>query len=306
MNELQHIRYSKHATSRLSASLSKNDHILIAMTTEEFFDYAVSIKRLSGWQEKDIAVWLKHILFNQGSLSSTAKTIWDRYSDNLKSLGSYSPVLVDAYGLARLAVDLQKGGDVFSKFRVGSHAGRTYILISGYANLRNHLRSAIYWADNAKVVSMGIGKSGVTQAVKGGLIISIIFSVAFHAVDQCLNDRKTWHHFVAGITVDVVSALTGGAIAWSAVTTVMGASAMAAVGPIMLVVFVGAGITYLLDRLSSKYNLTERLAQLLLECEKRTREKTIDIQENITRGLNYESEDPLRFLYRLFGIPYYE
>ncbi len=204
-----------------------------------------------------------------------------------------------------MARDLQKGGSVFTKYRVNTHLGKAYVVFKGYPGLRTHLTGTRYLASNPKVISLGIGKLGAANAIKGGIVISIVFSVAFHALDQLLNERATWHDFVAGVSVDVVSALTGGAIAWGAVSVVVGATAMAAVGPIALVVVVGAGITYALNAVADHYSITERIAGLLKESEARMKENTRKMREEIRRGLNYADEDPVGFMHKLFGVPYF-
>ncbi|MFT7559108.1 MAG: hypothetical protein ACI93R_001012 [Flavobacteriales bacterium] len=178
-------------------------------------------------------------------------------------MGSFLPVLSDVKVLAALAYDLHKGGGVFSKYRINTHAGKSYVVFKGYAGLRAQLTSTRYLASNPKVVSMGVGKLGAANAIKGGLLITVVFSAAFHAVDQLLNDQATWHDFIAGVSVDVISAITGGAIAWGAVVAVVGGAAMAAIGPIVLMVFVGAGITYALNAIGDHYGLTEKVAAQL-------------------------------------------
>ena len=293
------------STKELAQALAKNDHTLVAMTAEEFVDFIVGIKNKQGMTRQQVIIWLDDVINKSKEVSQSAKNIWNSKKAILKNGGSYLPVLSDSKTLFALAQEMQKSGSVFTKYRVSTHSGKAYVVFKGYAGLRTHLTGTRYLASNPKVISMGVGKLGAANAIKGGIVITIVFSVAFHALDQLLNDRATWHDFVAGVTVDVVSAVTGGAIAWGAVSAVVGATAMAAIGPIALVVVVGAGVTYALNALADHYNLTEKLATLLKESEARMKENTRQIKEEIRRGLNYADEDPVGFMHRLFGVPYF-
>lgn len=152
---------------------------------------------------------------------------------------------------------------------------------------------------------MAVGKLGVAKAIKGGVIISIVFTVVFHALDQLMNDKATWHDFFAGVAVDVAAATAGAAIAWGVVSAVVGATAMAAIGPIALVVVVGAGMTAALNAIGSHFGVTSKLAGLLKEAEQRMLDSIEEVKWEVRRGLNYADEDPVGFMRRLFGVPYY-
>lgn len=211
----------------------------------------------------------------------------------------------DARVLAILAAEMHRGGHILSKYRVNIHAGQAYVVLKGYPGLRNQLTGTRYLLNNPKVISMGIGKLGAAQAIRSGVVISIVFSVAFHTIEQLINDRATWHDFLAGVTMDVATAVTGASIAWGAVSTVVGSTAMAAIGPIALVVVVGAGNTMALNAVSDNFELTERLAVMLKEAESRLVANMNQIKNEVRRGLNYANEDPTGFMHRLFGVPYY-
>ncbi|GAB2525680.1 hypothetical protein [Microbulbifer agarilyticus] len=212
--------------------------------------------------------------------------------------------MADAKVLAALAYDMHKGGNLFTTYQIKTYSGRSFVMFKGYAGLRSQLTGTRYLANNPKVVSLGVGKLGAAKAIKGGLVFSVVFSIAFHSIEQLLNDRATWHDFVAGVSVDVVSAVAGSAIAWSTVSTVVGAAAMATIGPIALVVVVGVGATYALSAISEHYGLTKKLSQLLKDAESRMVKNLEDIRRETRKGLNYMDEDPIGFMHRLFGLPY--
>ena len=290
--------------SELERSLKKNEHTLVVMDPKEFIDFVVRQKLRSGVSKEDVFEWMDSVIMSAKEISSTTKQTWQENKSYVKSYGSYVPALADTKVLAALAYDLHKGGSVFTTYQVKTYSGRAYVMFKGYPGLRSQLTGSRYLANNPKVVSLGIGKLGAAKAIKGGLVFSVVFSVAFHSIEQLLNDRATWHDFVAGVSVDVVSAVAGSAIAWSTVSTVVGATAMATIGPIALVVVVGIGATYALSTISDHYGLSKKLSQLLKEAESRMIQNLEEIQRETRRGLNYMDEDPIGFMHRLFGIPY--
>lgn len=295
----------KRETRDLNEALKKNEHALVVMMPNEFMEFLVIAKKRQGLSNEQIIAWLDQVIENAAELPQAARQQWQQQKARLKNVGSFLPAISDSHTLMVLAREMARGGHILSKYRVNTYAGRSYVVLKGYAGLRNQLNGTRYLINNPKIVSMGIGKLGAAKAIKGGVVISIIFSVAFHALEQLMNDRATWHDFVAGVTVDVASSLIGAGIAWGAVSAVVGATAMAAIGPIALVVVVGAGITLALNALNEHYQITERLAGMLKEAEANMRANLREMQYEINRGLNFANEDPIGFLHRMFGIPYF-
>lgn len=290
--------------SELERSLKKNEHTLVVMNPEEFIDFIVCQKVRGGISREGVYDWMDSVIMKSGEVSPMTKQVWQENKSYIKSYGSYMPALADTKVLAALAYDLRKGGGLFTSYQIKTYSGRSYVIFKGYAGLRSQLNATRYLANNPKVVSLGVGQLGAAKAIKGGLVLSIVFTVAFHSVEQLLNDRSTWHDFVAGVSVDVVSAVAGSAIAWSTVSTVVGAAAMATIGPIAIVVVVGIGATYVLNAIGEHYGLSGKLSRLLKIAECRMRESVEGVQRETRKGLNYMDEDPVGFMHKLFGIPY--
>ncbi|WP_075185143.1 hypothetical protein [Teredinibacter haidensis] len=293
------------STQQLALALKQNEHTLVVMMPDEFLEYVILQKKRTGQTIEQITEWMNSLIIDSTEISQSAKQDWLRQKERIKNAGSFLPVLSDTKTLVVLATEMYKGGHILSKYRVNTHAGRAYVVLKGYPGLRSQLNSTRYLANNPKVVSMGIGKLGVAKAIKGGIVISIIFSVAFHALEQLVNDRATWHDFVAGVSIDVASAVAGASIAWGVVSTIVGATAMAAIGPIALVVVVGAGITLALNAVNSHFGLTEKLATMLKQAESRMVSNIQKIRNEVYRGLSYAEEDPIGFMHALFGVPYF-
>ncbi|ARU59130.1 PMP-22/EMP/MP20/Claudin family multipass membrane protein [Oleiphilus messinensis] len=289
----------------LSNALAKNHHCIVVMSPEEFLNFAITQKRNQGMTNIQVSTWLDSLVANSEKASSVAKAQWNQNKATVKEGGAYLPVLSDLLSLAKLAREMHKGGHILSKYSVKTYNGREYVLLKGYPGLRSQLTGTRYLASNPKVVSMGIGKLGASNAIRGGVGIAVVFTIAFHSIEQLMNDKATWHDFVGGVSVDLASIAVGSGIAWGAVATVVGTSAMVAIGPIAIVVVVGMGITVALNAIGDHYRLSDRLAELLKESEQRMRHNISDMKREVMRGLNYADEDPVGFFHRLFGVPYF-
>lgn len=288
----------------LTVVLKGNHTSMVVMTSDEYLDFILLLKVRSGMNFMQAIDWVSNVISRSSEISVLAKNEWNAYKELVKSAGSYLPAVLDAVTLVALAKEMKKGGDIFGKYKVSAHPGPAYIVLEGYSGLREKLQGTKYLASNPQVVSMGVGKLGVAKSIKGGIIVSVIFSVAFHSLDQLLNDKATWHDFVAGVSVDIVTAATGGAIAWGMVSAVLGGAAMVAIGPIAFVVVAGTGLAWALSVLGNHFEVTERIATMLKESEARVLQNLQQIHSEVRKGLNYADEDPVGFMHRLFAVPY--
>lgn len=288
----------------LGRTLASNAHTIVVMDPSEFVDFAITVKKQRGLSDAKIVAFLNDIVMQSPQIGSAAKALWQSQKSNLKNYGSYAPVFSDALALQALALEMHRGGDVLSKYRVTTYNGKNYIVLKGYAGLRKQLNGTRYFANNPKIVSMAVGKLGVASKIKGGFILSVVFSVGFHSVDQLMNDKATWHDFVGGVAVDAVAAGVGAWAAWAVVSTFVGGTAMVAIGPIVAVVFVGAAVTYALGEIESRLQFGNKLAGFLREAERRVLEEVDAAKREVKQGLTYAEEGPVGFFHRLFAIPY--
>ncbi|MEH6395998.1 hypothetical protein [Pseudoalteromonas sp.] len=158
-------------------------------------------------------------------------------------------------------------------------------------------------ASNPKLFTIGVGKLEAAKAMKTGFALTLIISVTFHAVDQLLNDQKTWHDLVAGITVDM--AVVGAAIATTFAVTYFATAFAGAVIvttaaiPLLIVVSVGIAFTAL-TMVFSTDPIADAIAYKLRELESNLRSEMIEVNKKLEKGF---SEDPYAFFNSLFGVP---
>lgn len=283
----------------LAKALAANSHTMFVMNEAEFFELAVNIKLQQGLNEQQILSWLETL----SQENTGVKALWQRRGEGIKGLISFAPSLLDSAALAVLAKDLSKGGNVLTKYQIKNYHGRTYVIIKGYPALRRHLTGSRYLASHPKVVSMGIGKLGADKAIKSGFVLSIVLSVGFHAVDQLLNDQKTWHDFVGGVAADVIYAGASFAIASCFATAILTGSASLVIGPLVIVVAAGLFATAMFLLIDEHIQLGQLLSKMLFDTQRNIEHKVSDIKKSASELEKQWSGDTLTFLHKLFGIP---
>ncbi|WP_134058291.1 hypothetical protein [Rheinheimera aquimaris] len=283
----------------LAKALAANSHTLFVMNEAEFLELAVNIKRQQGMQQTEINAWMKQLALQNPALGQ----LWDRYNERVKLFMSTIPVTADAAALAVLAKDLSKSGNLLTKYQIKTYHGRTYVIVKGYPALRQHLTGTRYLASHPKVVSMGIGKMDAAKAIKGGFVLSFVLSVGFHAVDQLLNDQKTWHDFVGGVAADVIYAGAASAIALGFLSIIAGGSATLIVGPLLIVLAVGALATTLFLLIDEHVQLGRHISQMLSDAQNQIESDVMRAEMKSKRLKTQWNEDTLTFLHELFAVP---
>ena len=197
---------------------------------------------------------------------------------------------------------MKRGGRVFSKYQIKRYGGREYVIFDGYPGLRRHLRRSRYWANHPKVVSFGIGRSGLANLAKGGLVVSVFISAGFRLVDTLLSDQKTWRHFVSGVVVDVIFAVALAGLAWGAAATLAGIATMVTVGPLVAMVVAGVFFTYAFNNFNAEV-FVDKMADKLELFEQAMNQSHTSAKAKLS-GVRAESNsDPVGFIHRLLGVP---
>ena len=298
------IKQTKERRKReIDSIISANNNVAVMMNHREFIDFLVVQKKNESMTMKEIIQWFDQVIRSSAIISPTVKKFWEDHKGVVKNLGSYSPVFSDVKLLTALAMEMQRGGKILGKYKVSTYKWTTYIILEGYPGLRRQLTGTRYLANNPKVVSMGLGKLGLQNSIKGGFVFSIFFSLGFHALEQALNEEATWKDFVAGVTVDTVSAITGAGIAWSVVAGVTGGAATVAIGPLLLVVAVGVVTTAVLNEISNYLGLQEIIVDHLSKAETKIKSGLDGFKFPANKIIRDFDDDPIGFSHKLFGIP---
>ena len=189
----------------------------------------------------------------KGNQPSVQKA-WQQIRDKVGTGVGYYSSTTDAFTMSKLVGDL---GGFGAKAYIKSYGGQPHIVLKGRPGLRKILTGTKYGIKNPKVVSMGLGKSGAIAAAREGGILTVVLLTAYRVADYFLSDQATLSQLVGTLATDIVKVgiVTGASILMA---TVAGATTLA-VGPILAVVVVGFGVSYLLEKVDNSLGITERV-----------------------------------------------
>ncbi|MBT8338795.1 MAG: hypothetical protein KJP07_02165 [Desulfatitalea sp.] len=148
--------------------------------------------------------------------------------------------------------------------------GRQYIIFKGYPGLRTLFPGTIYLAKNRKIITMAIGALGIKHMVRSGAILTICITVPLTILECFLEDRATMTDLIGNVYSDlakvgiqsIIAAIAGLAI---------GAYTSIAWIPIGLSIGIGVIFGLALEGLDTKYQLTDRLVDVLEELQVQTK-----------------------------------
>ncbi|MCV0425020.1 MAG: hypothetical protein K5905_06090 [Roseibium sp.] len=179
------------------------------------------------------------------------------------------------------------------KIKVKNH--KTYVIITGRAALRPLLSGTRYLATNAKVLALGAGLQNASKSVLRGLKLNVFITVPLTIASTLLNDDENLFDFVASMTIAGFSTAIAMLIKAAATATLgatLGVGVAAAAGLVVGVLIVAAGLNYL----ENKYQVSEKLADLLENLFEEIRKKVKPIKEVIEILIMKNSDVPNRRL----------
>lgn len=194
-----------------------------------------------------------------------ANAFWQQHGhDYLDKFKSYFPIGKDSVegGMTIRLIIAELG--IAGKYYIKKIRGRDHIVFKGFAGARQFLTATHYGVQHHKIMELKITSAGMKAAAREGLIFGILFCTVIDIVDYASNDRATLGQLFGTLGMDVAKGLvaTGAAYMVSAGAAMLMGSAMVAVGPVVIALVIGVGMSLLLDWLDSKYGITKRLGQL--------------------------------------------
>ncbi|WP_167332164.1 hypothetical protein [Photorhabdus australis] len=178
-------------------------------------------------------------------------------------ISSYAGNIHDAFDFTNVVREFKRLGIKATEY-VGKN-GEKYIKISGYAGVRKIITASRYKASNMKIISMGIGQQGLNSGIVKGMKFSILFSAAYRTVELIFKDEYKLADFLGNIAVDLAKAVVAAFASWAigsliAITFAAGASVIFVAAVVFIV---GFGMTYLLDIVDKKFNISETVINLI-------------------------------------------
>lgn len=182
-----------------------------------------------------------------------------------RTMAGYASAALDLSVLTKVLRDLGVMGKVYEKVA----NGKTYIIFKGNPIIRTIFTGTRYLSTNAKVVDMAIGKAAVRNSVRAGARLTVYLTVPIVILEHLLKDQILLTELLADIAVTVVKVGISGILAAIAATAI-GTVTTVAAAPLAVAIFVGILAGYALDKLDSKYGVTDKLIEVLKKIEDKT------------------------------------
>ena len=187
--------------------------------------------------------------------------LWEKYKSLFETSANYTASGLDTFTATKLIADL---GAIGARVRVKTYAGKQHIIIKGQIGLRKTLTAARYSVTNPKVIKMGLGTSAAINAVKHGGLLTIYLVTAFRVADYLLTDKATLSSLIGPLATDIVKVgIASGFSIGAAVLYGSSSIATLAIGPLVAVILVGVGMTWLLNKADNHYGITDQLIKVL-------------------------------------------
>ena len=156
--------------------------------------------------------------------------------------------------------------------------GTELIKIYGYAGVRKVLNAPVFALKNPKVISLGIGKYGISNVIKEGGLLTIYVAAAYRTIDFILNDETSLATFIGSLATDVVKVGIVSGVSWAASSALSFLPFI--VGPLVIVVATSVLVTVILNSLDDKYGITEKIIDYIESAQ----------QEFVSKAREFESE----------------
>lgn len=158
------------------------------------------------------------------------------------------PAAMAAWDAKNTASFIRDMNGLGTKVRYTVRNGKQYVVLTGYPGLRKTLNAPRYGIQNAKLISMGIGKYGVRGSSIKGFKLSCYVAVAIEVAEWIFADEHVMSDLFGGVGVELIKAGIASALGYAAALAA-GALFTAAAAPVIagaLVVFaVGLGLNAL-------------------------------------------------------------
>ncbi|HHF3259399.1 hypothetical protein [Vibrio diabolicus] len=198
-------------------------------------------------------------------------------------VSSRGSLLHDVAAFYILAEDLHKGGTIIGKYEITRNGSKSYITFKGNHRLRSIVKGTRYLLNNANILALGIGQAGLKASAKGGVFLTIIYSVPYRTLELAFKKDYLFSNWVVNVSSDVIKASISATIGYLA-----GAYFIGATGVVLLPIGVGIVaalvVGEVLSSLEGKLELKEKaIAAIDEHFEKRAKQAIDDVNEDIVR-----------------------
>jgi hypothetical protein len=164
------------------------------------------------------------------------------------------PAAMAAWDARNAASFVRDMGGLLTKVRHTVYKGKQYVIITGYPGLRKTLNAPRYGIQNAKLISMGIGKYGVRGSSLKALRLSCYVAVGIEVAEWVFGDEHVMSDLFGGIGVELVKAGIATAVGY-AVGLALGTMATFAAAPVIAGAAVVFAVGWGLNVLDTEYGI---------------------------------------------------
>ncbi|GAB60010.1 hypothetical protein [Rheinheimera nanhaiensis] len=258
----------------LDAAFKKHQHDIYVLNADELIQVWVAEQKSAGKNMQQIQA---HFLaLTETPLVKHLDHYGREFGGTAIAAGS------DAKMLSALAIDMRRSGSMLGRYYVQTQGGKQYIVFKGRAGFRQVLTGTRYLANNTKVMSMGVGGQALKASAKGGLLISVIFSVSINSLTWLFNDEFRWTDWLATVTTDVVKGVVAGTAAYLTGAAIAGKAVAGTVAilPIAAGLFVAVTVAVGLYLIDQHFGITAALIQHLERKEE-------SVKQDLSAGIYY-------------------
>lgn len=238
---------SESQLSQLDREMDQNHREMVIMTLEDFHAQAQFAQQKHCATQPPLACNR-----TQGEmLNGTWQSVKSTYNGVPHSFVNTTwgvPTAMTAWDARNITAFIRDMNGIGTKVRYTVRNGKQYVILTGYPGLRKTLNAPRYGIQNAKLVSMGIGKYGVRGSSIKGFKLSCYVAVAIEVAEWVFGDEHIMSDLFGGVGVELIKAGIASALGYAAALAV-GSLFTAAAAPVIagaLVVFaVGLGLNAL-------------------------------------------------------------
>ncbi|WP_432455190.1 hypothetical protein ACRRS0_06975 [Agarivorans sp. QJM3NY_29] len=163
------------------------------------------------------------------------------------------------------------------KYEITQNGTKSYISFKGNHKLRTVIKGTRYLSTNTKMLN---GLQGLKSSARGGVYVTVLFSVTEHSLELVLKKNYLMSNWVADVSTDVAIA------AVAAVCGFLVGAAIAPAGVVMIPVAVGFVVAFavgtvlsmLADRLGIKKQIVEYINR---HAEQQAQKSIVSMQQKI-------------------------
>lgn len=238
---------SESQLSQLDREMDQNHREMVIMTLEDFHAQAQFAQQKHCATQPPLACNR-----TQGEmLNGTWQSVKSTYNGVPHSFVNTTwgvPTAMAAWDARNITAFIRDMNGIGTKVRYTVRNGKQYVVLTGYPGLRKTLNAPRYGIQNAKLVSMGVGKYGVRGSSIKGFKLSCYVAVAIEVAEWVFGDEHIMSDLFGGVGVELIKAGIASALGYAA-ALVVGSMATFAAAPVIagaaMVFVVGWGLNAL-------------------------------------------------------------